>query len=206
MLRIDVTGATLAYRAEGSGGDVLLFISRFNGRAAFWREQCQRFSQHFRCVTFDHRGVAPPYSVEQWAVDVVALLDHLRAGTAYLIGHSIGGIIAQAMASAHPERVAALVLSGTWARPDERFRRVFVLRRDVLAAHGTEACARFGAILTAPADAPLPRQSLQTIEARIEALFSHDGLDHRGRILCRTLVIAAADDVRRICRALSPCG
>lgn len=55
MLRIDVTGATWAYRAEGSGGDVLLFISRLNGRAAFWREQCQLFSQHFRCVPFDHR-------------------------------------------------------------------------------------------------------------------------------------------------------
>jgi pimeloyl-ACP methyl ester carboxylesterase len=64
-------------------------------RGNFWRAQVEAFSPHFKTVTFDHRGVgassgSPPYAVEQWARDVVALLDHLDVGAAHLVGHSTG--------------------------------------------------------------------------------------------------------------------
>ena len=63
-------------------------------------------------------------------------MDHLKIGRAHLVGHSTGGAIAQVVAAGHPARIASLVLSGTWARPDARFRRLFEFRARVLRYHG----------------------------------------------------------------------
>ncbi len=204
MPRLEIVDGNLAYEIAGRG-EALLLIAGLGGQGSFWQRQIEAFAQHFRTITFDHRGVglsagAPPYSVEQWTQDVVALLDHLGIDNVHLVGHSTGGVIAQITASEHPERVASVVLSGTWANADERFRRVFTLRRDVLVALGTEAYSLLGWLLTAPADElfdriPQQQAAPDVIAARIDALQSYEGPPRLRQIHCPTLVIAAADDV-----------
>jgi aminoacrylate hydrolase len=204
MPRAEIAGGSLAYDIAGRG-EALLFITGLSGVGSFWHSQIEAFSAHFTTITFDHRGVgaskgAPPYSMEQWAQDAVALLDHLGIEKAHFAGHSTGGVIVQIVASERPERVASAVLGGTWVTPDERFRRVFELRRDVLAALGTEAYSLLGSLLMAPADqpfGPVPPQQADpsVIAARIEVLLSYEGAERLRRIHCPSFVIAADDDV-----------
>lgn len=75
-----------------------------------------------RRIAFDKRGhglsATPPgpWTVEDLAADVIALMDHLGLDRAVIAGCSIGGQIAQVLAADHPDRVSALVLSNTGAK------------------------------------------------------------------------------------------
>lgn len=71
-------------------------------------------------VTFDNRDVGlssewtdaskqPPYRLEDMADDVVGLLDHLGIARAHVLGISLGGMIAQHVAFAHPDRMRSLI-------------------------------------------------------------------------------------------------
>jgi aminoacrylate hydrolase len=204
MPRLEVAGASLHYDSAGRGEAVVL-IPGLSGLASFWQAQIEAFSPFFRIISFDHRGVGrsgadPPYAMEQWAADVIAILDHFGIDRAHLVGHSTGSIIAQVVAVSHPQRVASVVLSGTWAEPDERFLQVFALRRAVLTALGNEAYAVLGAIMIAPPAQPMtPGLSEPTdpriVAARIDVLMSYHGRDRLREIRCPALVLAAADDV-----------
>ena len=204
MPRLEVAGASLHYDSAGRGEAVVL-IPGLSGLASFWQAQIEAFSPFFRTISFDHRGVgrskaAPPYAMEQWAADIIAILDHSGIDRAHLVGHSTGSVIAQVVAASHPQRVASVVLSGTWAEPDERFLQTFALRRAVLTALGNEAYAVLGAIMIAPPAQPMvPGLSEPTdpriVAARIDVLMSYHGRDRLREIRCPALVLAAADDV-----------
>src|SRR3954454_21389581 len=155
---IPIDGGMLAYEAAGVGAPIV-FIAGLGGHGSYWKAQIQSFSPDFQTVTFDHRGVGAstgllPYSIEQWAGDTLRLLDHLKIGRAHLVGHSTGGAIAQVLAAGHPDRIASLVLGGTWARSDARFRRLFKFRARVLREMGPDAYDDLGLTLTLPAGLP----------------------------------------------------
>jgi aminoacrylate hydrolase len=204
---IPIDGGTLAYEATGAGPPVV-FIAGLGGHGSYWRSQSEAFTPDFRTVTFDHRGVgsstgAPPYSIEQWAGDTLRLMDHLQLGRVHLVGHSTGGAIAQMVAAGHPDRIASLVLGGTWARPDARFRQLFEFRARVLREMGPDAYEDLGLALTLPAGLPLeisarsaPGRTVPDIVlARIDALLAHDAGARLRQIRAPALVIAADDDV-----------
>lgn len=204
---IPIDGGTLAYEAAGVGAPIV-FIAGLGGHGSYWKAQVLALSSDFQTVTFDHRGVGasagqPPYSIEQWAEDTLRLMDRLNIGRAHLVGHSTGGAIAQVLAAGHPDRIAALVLGGTWARPDARFRRLFEFRACVLREVGPEAYEELGLTLTLPAGLP-PEATTRpparhtppdVVLARIDALLAHDAGDRLRHIRAPTLIIAADDDV-----------
>jgi aminoacrylate hydrolase len=122
---IQIAGGTLSYEEAGTG-EPIVFIAGLGGYGSYWKAQVQAFSPHFQTLTFDHRGVGeslgpPPYNIAQRAGDTLRLMDHLKIGRAHLVGHSTGGAIAQVVAADHPDRIASLVLGGTWARPMQDF-------------------------------------------------------------------------------------
>ncbi|KAF0714693.1 Aste57867_3743 [Aphanomyces stellatus] len=73
----------------------------------------------YQLVTFDNRGVGNSdkpwgwYSTSQMARDALMLMDHLRWSKAHVVGASMGGMIAQELAYAAPERVLSLALMVT---------------------------------------------------------------------------------------------
>jgi aminoacrylate hydrolase len=205
MIAID--GGKLAYEEAGAGPPVV-FIAGLGGHGAYWRAQVAAFRSDFRTVTFDHRGVGgseggPPYSVEQWAADTLRLMDRLHLDRVHLVAHSTGGAISQVLASSHLDRVATLVLGGTWARPDARFVQTFKFRRRVLLEMGSEAYEELGSALTLPVGRQAAAEPLRAarptppeiVAARIDALLTYDAGERTRRIRSPTLVIAAADDV-----------
>lgn len=84
-----------------------------------WAPVVRGLRAHFALLLVDNRGSGrsdPPagkLSVADMAGDVVAVLDHAGVPRAHVVGISLGGMIAQAVATGHGERVASLVLAAT---------------------------------------------------------------------------------------------
>jgi pimeloyl-ACP methyl ester carboxylesterase len=84
-----------------------------------WWSTIPVLARSFRVIAFDNRDtgrssrVALPYSVAQMAEDAVAVLDAAQEERAHVYGISLGGMVAQALALHHSDRVEALVLGAT---------------------------------------------------------------------------------------------
>ena len=108
----------LYYEVHGEGPPVV-FAHGAGGTHLSWWQQIPAMSEHFQCVTFDHRGFGYSRDVgdrpgsEAFIDDLHALLDHLGIDRVGLIGQSMGGRTVLGFASAYPERVSALILCDT---------------------------------------------------------------------------------------------
>jgi aminoacrylate hydrolase len=201
---------------EAGGGDPLLLVSGLNGLAAPWQGIIPGLAERFRVITHDHRGLGRSdawtgaYSVDQIAADVLGLMDRLGLVRAHIVGHSLGGAVAQAIAADHPGRVGGLVIYASWPGQDAYFNRTMLMRRDVLLHQGVEAFLRTGplgiypprwitendAALTAAlpgAIAAFP--GVDKMVARMQACLDHERRAALPRITAPTLVIGMADDV-----------
>jgi pimeloyl-ACP methyl ester carboxylesterase len=76
-------------------------------------------AERYSVITFDHRGTGDSpkteddYSTRMFAADALALLDRLECGPAHVVGHSMGGRVAQWMAIDGPDRISSLVLAAS---------------------------------------------------------------------------------------------
>lgn len=76
-------------------------------------------AEHLRVIVFDNRGVgrtdkpAGPYTAQLLAEDTAGLLRALGVGRAVVLGHSMGGFVAQALVLSRPELVSKLILAST---------------------------------------------------------------------------------------------
>lgn len=115
--------ADISYEITGEG-EPLLMIMGFLSDARMWILQTAAFSPHYRCITFDNRGVGNsssppgPYTMEQMAADAIAVLDDAGIDSAHVLGISMGGAIAQHVALKAPERIRSLTLAATWCHPN----------------------------------------------------------------------------------------
>lgn len=110
--------ATIYYETCGDGPP-LVFAHGAGGNTLVWWQQVPHFAQRYRVVTFDHRAFGRSHceaGFEQgrfFADDLLAILDHAGIDRAVLVCQSMGGWTGMQVARTHPQRVAALVLSGT---------------------------------------------------------------------------------------------
>jgi 3-oxoadipate enol-lactonase len=111
-------GASIAYEVTGNG-PALVFAHGIGGNLLSWWQQIPVFAQNYTCIAFSQRGFgtsrapASGLKLADFPGDVVALLDHLKVDKAVYVGQSMGGWTGVELTLAHPERVAALVLSNT---------------------------------------------------------------------------------------------
>jgi len=94
-----------------------------------WYRIGPRLAERRRLILIDHRshGLSPlatdPYDVEDVADEIAAILDRIGIGSTDVVGYSMGGTIAQALAARHPGRVRRLVLIATFAAFPQHRRR-----------------------------------------------------------------------------------
>ena len=111
----------LHYDDRGAGAPLVL-LHGLGSSAADWDLQVPAFAARYRLLLVDLRGhgrspAGPALStVEQMAEDVAALLARLGLPPAHVVGLSLGGCAALALAARHPQRVRSLVLVNTFAR------------------------------------------------------------------------------------------
>lgn len=108
------------YTALGSGPTVLMLHGIGGGHLAFAPQVESLAVQGWRAVAWNMPGYgasAPiePYTFKGLAESCLALIDHLKADQVVLVGHSMGGMVAQEVVARWPARVARLVLAGTSA-------------------------------------------------------------------------------------------
>lgn len=136
----EATWGATRYAVEGNGPPVLL-IHGVGARLDNWDGVAAVLARNFKVVRYDLRGhgqsskVAGPYTLDLFADDAAALLDHLGIARAHVAGHSLGGMIAITLARKHPQRVDRLaVLSAAAGRTEEERRKV--MERIALIASG----------------------------------------------------------------------
>jgi pimeloyl-ACP methyl ester carboxylesterase len=133
-----LNGIQLSYDDVGSGFPIVL-LHAFPLDRSMWAPQLGALVRQGRCIAPDLRGfggtsAAAPYSMDQYADDVAALMDGLGLGAGVIGGLSMGGYIAFAFWRRHREKVRALVLADTRAGPDteegrEKRRRLIEVAR-----------------------------------------------------------------------------
>ncbi len=123
MSFVRINGVLLHYRLLGpEGAPAIAFINSLGTDTRIWDDVVDALRGRFRLLVYDKRGhglsdtPAGEYTLAHHVDDLAGVLDHLAIAAATLCGVSIGGLIAQAFALAHPHRVERLVLCDTAAR------------------------------------------------------------------------------------------
>lgn len=120
MAKVAVRGTELHYERAGSG-EPLLLIQGMSGTHVAWGEPFKgALEESFDVVAFDNRGIglseriSEPFTIAEMAEDTAALLNELGWESAHVVGISMGGMIAQELALAHPGRLHSLTLGCTY--------------------------------------------------------------------------------------------
>jgi pimeloyl-ACP methyl ester carboxylesterase len=169
-------------------------------------------------VIFDNRGAGQsedpggPFTTPEMARDALALLDELQVPRAHVLGGFLGGMIAQELALANPERVASLVLVGTYARADAKRRLVLDLWKSMVQL-GVPAELRIkNRLCWTLGDATLGQEDLieamwrfylrddapmddKVFARQAEACIAHDSLERIASIAAPTLVVCGEGDI-----------
>jgi pimeloyl-ACP methyl ester carboxylesterase len=216
MPKVQVNGIEMYYETKGAGQPLLL-IAGFACDHTIWSQVVAILASEYRVVVFDNRGVgqtaAPdtPCSIRQMAEDAAGLLDAIGLSPVHVAGHSMGGLIAQELALAHPEQIQTLMLLSSCARVDERGKAIIEswgeLPRLVDPTTGARLSlpwvytnalfATPGAIEEIIAQIvanPFP-PSAQGIYGQSRAISRCDTSGRLGAIDCPTLVLVGSEDI-----------
>ncbi|MFI5003463.1 MAG: alpha/beta fold hydrolase [Solirubrobacterales bacterium] len=225
MPRARVGEIELSYERSGSGPP-LLAIMGMSGTLLSWGEPfVGPLRESFEVIAYDHRGVgessrmeAPavqedPMTIAQLAQDAAGLLDALELDSAHVLGISMGGMVAQELALAHPERVRTLALGCTYcggegsslASPAVAQRLVESLSsgdRALALRTGWEICIStrfrddaelYDAYLARALQRPVARA---VIMAQMQAIAAHDTSARLSGLQAPTLIVhGTADDL-----------
>jgi 3-oxoadipate enol-lactonase len=126
MDRVQVGDLAVSVTDTGDGAPVVLVHGLACGKR-MWLHQIRALKRRFRVVTYDQRGhgltdapsVPTGYSAALLARDLVGVLDALKIERAAIVGFSLGGGPALALAATRPQRVSRLVLADVGAGADE---------------------------------------------------------------------------------------
>lgn len=117
--KVKVDDVNLYYELYGEG-DPLVLIAGTGISLAPWRVfQVPEFSKHYEVLIYDHRGLGRSdkpdmhYTTRLFGRDCAGLMDALGIKKAHVLGHSMGGRVAQWLALDYPQKIRSLVLSGT---------------------------------------------------------------------------------------------
>lgn len=121
MPTVNANNIAIYYEIHGAG-EPLMLISGLNSDHTLYRGIVPQLAERYQVIVFDNRGVGQtekpdiPYSIEMMAEDTAGLLSVLGIERAHILGASMGGRIAVALALQHPELVESLILVSTGVR------------------------------------------------------------------------------------------
>jgi len=115
-MMVEANGIELHVEQRGAGGPALVFLHYWGGSSRTWQHVVDALSTDYCTVAIDQRGwgksAAPEagYALSDLADDMLAVVDALALESYILVGHSMGGKVAQLAASRRPRGLRGLVL------------------------------------------------------------------------------------------------
>lgn len=214
MATVTRDGVELHYELVGDGPPLVL-LPGLGLSGAAWNDVVPHLPGR-RLVILDTRGggrsdkPGGPYTAQQLADDVIAVLDDAGVDHASILGLSLGGMIAQEVALRHPDRVRALVLLSTYAKPDDWARRLYELRMELLQRLGLDAQFKLSTLVLF---SPYSLRAHPELVDRVERIFGaappdpegyrnqmqycldHDAAARLGELSVPALVVAGGRDL-----------
>jgi len=120
MPSVDAAGTELHYVRAGEGEPLLLIQGMSATHLAWGRPFLDELERSFEVTVFDNRGMGLsgqaelPFTIADLAADTTGLLDALGLESVHVVGISMGGMIAQELALAHPERIRTLTIGASY--------------------------------------------------------------------------------------------
>lgn len=121
---IKANNINMYYELYGAG-EPLVLISGFATDHLAWRAVVNDFAKHYQVLLFDNRGAGQTdtpdmdYSVELFAADTMALCDALGLKKPHIVGHSMGGMIAQTIAHQYSDKISSITVCGSRCRSNK---------------------------------------------------------------------------------------
>lgn len=117
--------------------EALIFLHGIGGDSHSWDFQLDTFSSDYHTIAWDMPGYGTsspisPMTFEKLSDSLIGMMDYLKIDQAHLVGHSMGGMVAQQAISASEDRFKSLVLSATspaFGKPDGDFQKKFISAR-----------------------------------------------------------------------------
>ncbi len=134
MPDIEIDGATTLHYATSGAGEPILLIPGLGLDHNYYRFGIPLLSRHLQVLAVDPRGIGrstkspPPYTVEAWADDFAVMIDKLAFGPIHVLGSSLGGSMALALAQRHPGKLKSLIVVGGFSELDRATELNFRLR------------------------------------------------------------------------------
>ncbi len=219
MPSFSARGFAIYYERYGEADRTpLVLIMGMGGTCQGWTvTTVPELSKQRPVIIFDNRGAGrsedpgTPFTSKDMADDTLALLDELELERAHVLGGFLGGMVAQELAIAHPERVGCLILHGTWAKADAKRRAILELWKEMI-EHGVPAETRIkNRLAWTIGDASFEQDLIERMwrfylrddapmEERVfarqaEASIAHDAEERLHLIQSPTLVVCGEEDI-----------
>jgi aminoacrylate hydrolase len=198
---LQTRGARIHYSRTGSGPAVLL-IQGVGLIGNGWKPQVDGLQGEFTLFTFDNRGIGAStmlddaLSIEQMAADALSIMDAERIDRFHVVGHSMGGVIAQEVALLAPSRILSLSLLCTFVvGADATSLTAGMIWLGLRTRIGTRAMRRRAFLEIVMPAVYLERTDAATMAADLAQLFGHDLADHPP-IVMRQLKATSRYDAR----------
>lgn len=217
MPKLEVAGREFHFE-RGGAVEPLLLIQGMSGTHVSWGEPFKgALEEDFDVVAFDNRGIGlsgpvdGPFTIAEMAADTAGLLDALDWESAHVVGISMGGMIAQELALAHPRRLRSLTLGCTYCggpgsqlMPEENLQKLVAglasgdREQAIRAGYEVNLSPAFRADKSTFAAFHAMATSVPTAKATIElqaqAIFSHDTSGRLGEIAIPALIVHGTED------------
>lgn len=203
-----------AFTTLGGGPTILMLHGIGGGHLAFAPQVESFASAGYRAVAWDmpgygHSAPIEPYTFKGLAHSCIQLIESLKCDRVILLGHSMGGMVAQEVVARRPELVSRLILCGTspaFGKPDGDWQREFIAQRTAPLDAG-RTMADMAEVLVpqmiGPGSLPegvrlathcMAQVPAATYRRALECLVTFDRRADLGRIHVPTLLIAGEHD------------
>ena len=217
MSEIQVDEISYYYKLYGKEKP-LVFIPGYGANHTAWRYVYPAFTDRYQVVIFDNPASGRtidqegPLTAESMADGVAGLIDALGLRNPHIVGHSMGGSIAQVLAIKYPDKLDRLVIVNSCSRWNSRVLMAMQGLIDAIKCGASLDCQfeislpwlcgekvladpdRAAALREMILDNPTP-PSLKELERQYQVLSEFDSSDSIGKIKAPTLVIISDDDI-----------